>query len=155
MKKMASGGSGCVKSVRFDEATIRRVKSFAAGKGVTDSAAIRELVVKGLAADGLALYSSELGEFLRTTMNGCLASFEEALRRRNDEAEDRLARVTSRSTKGALVAALVSCDLAKGLFEGLADVPVEDVWRAYARQAGELQTGLGIDEVKANARAGR
>lgn len=146
---------GQVKSVRFDEETYRRIKAYAAGSGVTDSAAIRELVVKGLSVDGLGLYSTELGEYLRTTMNGCLAGFEEALRRRNDEAEDRLARVTSRSTKGALVAALVSCDLAKGLFEGLADVSVEDVYRAYARQAGEMQAGRTIDEVKADARAGR
>jgi len=150
-----SNEKGRVKSVRFDEETYRRIKAYAAGSGVTDSAAIRELVVKGLSVDGLGLYSTELGEYLRTTMNGCLAGFEEALRRRNDEAEDRLARVTSRSTKGALVAALVSCDLAKGLFEGLADVSVEDVYRAYARQAGEMQAGRSIDEVKADARAGR
>ena len=63
--------------------------------------------------------------------------------------------MTSRSTKGALVAALVSVDLAKGLFEGLSDVPAEEVWRAYARQAGELQAGRSIEEVKADARAGR
>ncbi|QOY60618.1 hypothetical protein [Thermophilibacter immobilis] len=150
-----SNEKGQIKSIRFDEETYRRIKAYAAGSGVTDSAAIRELVVKGLSVDGLGLYSTELGEYLRTTMNGCLASFEEALRRRNDEAEDRLARVTSRSTKGALVAALVACDLAKGLFEGLADVSVEDVYRAYARQAGELQAGRSIDEVKADARAGR
>jgi len=150
-----SNEKGRVKSVRFDEETYRRIKAYAAGSGVTDSATIRELVVKGLSVDGLGLYSTELGEYLRTTMNGCLAGFEEALRRRNDEAEDRLARVTSRSTKGALVAALVSCDLAKGLFEGLADVSVEDVYRAYARQAGEMQAGRSIDEVKADARAGR
>lgn len=147
--------NGYVKSVRFDGETYRRIKAYAAGEGVTDSAAIRELVVKGLSVDGLNLYSSELGEYLRVTMNGCLASFEESLKRRNDEAEDRLARVTSRSTKGALVAALVSCDLAKGLFEGLKDVPVEDVYRAYAKQAGELQAGRTIDEVKADARAAR
>lgn len=150
-----SNEKGQIKSIRFDEETYRRIKAYAAGSGVTDSAAIRELVVKGLSVDGLGLYSTELGEYLRTTMNGCLASFEEALRRRNDEAEDRLARVTSRSTKGALVAALVACDLAKGLFEGLADVSVEDVYRAYARQAGEMQAGRSIDEVKADARAGR
>ena len=146
---------GRVKSVRFDEGTYRRIRAYAAGSGITDSAAIRELVVRGLSVDGLSLYSSELGEYLRTTMNGCLAGFEEALRRRNDEAEDRLARVTSRSTKGALIAALVSCDLAKGLFEGLAEVPVEEVYRAYARQAGELQAGRPIEEVKADARTRR
>ena len=146
---------GCVKSVRFDEPTCRRIKAYAAGTGVTDSAAIRELVVKGLSVDGLGLYSSELGGYLLGVMSGCLGEFEETLRRRNDEAEDRLARVTSRSTKGALVAALVSVDLAKGLFEGLAGTPVEDVYRAYARQAGEMQAGRTIDEVKADARAGR
>lgn len=144
-----------VKSIRFDRETYHRIKAYAAANDTTDSAAIRELVAKGLSVDGLSLYSTELGGYLRTTMNGCLASFEEALKRHNDEAEDRLARVTSRSTKGALVAALVSCDLAKGLFEGLANVPVEDVYRAYAKQAGELQAGHSIDEVKANARAGR
>ena len=70
---------GRVKSVRFDEETYRRIKAYAAGSGVTDSAAIRGLVVKGLSVDGLGLYSTELGEYLRTTMNGCLAGFEEAL----------------------------------------------------------------------------
>ena len=148
-------GKQHVKSIRFDDETYRRVRAYAAGRGLTDSAAIRELVVRGLSIDGLSLYSTELGEFLRTTMGGCLEQFDQALRRRNDEAEDRLARVTSRSTKGALVAALVSVDLAKGLFEGLSDVPAEEVWRAYARQAGELQAGRSIEEVKADARAGR
>lgn len=148
-------GKQHVKSIRFDDETYRRVRAYAAGRGLTDSAAIRELVVRGLSVDGLSLYSTELGEFLRTTMNGCLERFDQALRRRNDEAEDRLARVTSRSTKGALVAALVSVDLAKGLFEGLTDVPAEEVWRAYARQAGELQAGRSIEEVRADARAGR
>ncbi len=148
-------GKQHVKSIRFDDETYRRVRAYAAGRGLTDSAAIRELVVRGLSVDGLSLYSTELGEFLRTTMGGCLEQFDQALRRRNDEAEDRLARVTSRSTKGALVAALVSVDLAKGLFEGLSDVPAEEVWRAYARQAGELQAGRSIEEVKADARAGR
>lgn len=148
-------GKQHVKSIRFDDETYRRVRAYAAGRGLTDSAAIRELVVRGLSVDGLSLYSTELGEFLRTTMGGCLEQFDQALRRRNDEAEDRLARVTSRSTKGALVAALVSVDLAKGLFEGLSDVPAEEVWRAHARQAGELQAGRSIEEVKADARAGR
>ena len=148
-------GKQHVKSIRFDDETYRRVRAYAAGRGLTDSSAIRELVVRGLSVDGLSLYSTELGEFLRTTMGGCLEQFDQALRRRNDEAEDRLARVTSRSTKGALVAALVSVDLAKGLFEGLSDVPAEEVWRAYARQAGELQAGRSIEEVKADARAGR
>lgn len=148
-------GKQHVKSIRFDDETYRRVRAYAAGRGLTDSAAIRELVVRGLSVDGLSLYSTELGEFLRTTMGGCLEQFDQALRRRNDEAEDRLARVTSRSTKGALVAALVSVDLAKGLFEGLSDVPAEEVWRAYARQAGELQAGRSIEEVRADARAGR
>lgn len=148
-------GKQHVKSIRFDDETYRRVRAYAAGRGLTDSAAIRELVVRGLSVDGLSLYSTELGEFLRTTMGGCLEQFDQALRRRNDEAEDRLARVTSRSTKGALVAALVSVDLAKGLFEGLSDVPAEEVWRAYARQAGELQAGRSIEEVKADARVGR
>lgn len=148
-------GKQHVKSIRFDDETYRRVRAYAAGRGLTDSAAIRELVVRGLSVDGLSLYSTELGEFLRTTMGGCLEQFDQALRRRNDEAEDRLARVTSRSTKGSLVAALVSVDLAKGLFEGLSDVPAEEVWRAYARQAGELQAGRSIEEVKADARAGR
>lgn len=52
-----------VKSIRFDDETYRRIKAYAAGRGVTDSAAIHELVVKGLSVDGLGLYSSELGEF--------------------------------------------------------------------------------------------
>ncbi len=54
-----------VKSIRFDEGTYRCVKAYVASRGASDSAAIRERVAKGLAADGLSSYSTELECFLR------------------------------------------------------------------------------------------
>jgi hypothetical protein len=150
----AGGGTRAhVKSVRLDDATFKRIRAYALAKGMTESAALRELAVRGLSLDGLELYSSEMGTYLRSVMSGCLDSFRDELQRRNDEQEDRIARVVSRSTKGSLVAALEATDMVKAMFKGLTDVPDDQVWATYWRQAGEIQAGRTFDEAKRHAEA--
>jgi phosphoribosylpyrophosphate synthetase len=135
-----------VMSVRLGDDVYRRVRAYATSTGQRESTALRELAAKGLASDGLSFYSTELGDFLRKTMNTCLGTFDEALEQRNAEQEDRIARVVARSAKQASVASLVSVDIAKGIFPGLKDVPVEDVYGEYSRRAGEMAAGASFGE---------
>ena len=61
-----------VMSLRLDQSAYRRLHAYGAAKGISDSAAARELIAGGLAADGLALYSTELGAYLRGVVQMCI-----------------------------------------------------------------------------------
>ena len=137
-----------VMSVRLDEKTYQRVKAYAIASGQKESAALRDLACKGLASDGLELYASELGQYLRSVMNGVLTTFDEALEQRNAEQEDRIARVVARSGKQASVASLICTDLAKGFFPSLKSVPIEKIYAEYSRRAGEMQAGKSFEEAR-------
>lgn len=139
-------------SLRLDEDTYRRLHAYAVSKGVTDSAAARELVASGLAQDGLGLYSTELGAYLRRTVQPLLESLERALDRRNQEMEDRVARCVHRATRGSIVAAIAALEVEKGIFEGLADVPVAELYEAYDEQARMVQAGMSLEEARSRAR---
>ena len=135
-----------VMSVRLDDETYRRISAYAQASGQRESAALRELAAKGLASDGLELYATELGSYLRSVLNGMLSSFSELLERRNSEQEDRIARVVARSAKQASVASLICTDIAKGLFPALKDIPVEEVYARYSERAGMMQAGASFGE---------
>ena len=147
MARQERGGAH-VMSVRLDEKTYQRVKAYAIASNMKESAALRDLACKGLASDGLELYATELGQFLRSVMNGVLTTFDEALEQRNAEQEDRIARVVARSAKQASVASLICTDLAKGLFPNLKEVPIEKVYAEYSRRAGEMQAGKSFEEAR-------
>lgn len=65
MLKASNAKKYKVMSVRLDRQTHRRLRAYAITNDMTESAAARELVAMGLANDGLALYSTELGGCLR------------------------------------------------------------------------------------------
>ena len=136
-----------VMSLRLDDEAYRRLRAYASSRGVADSAAARELLAAGLARDGLELYSTELGAYLRGVMGPLVESFEDSLERRNAEQEDRIARVVHRAARGAVVAAIASCELLKEAYPGLADVParrrVRGIRRAGAHAAGRHDPGGG------------
>ncbi len=105
-----------VMSLRLDQQTYRRLRAYGTSKGLSDSAAARELVAGGLAADGLALYSTELGTYLRSVVQPLLDQIDESLEKRNAEQEDRIARVVHRATRASIVAAIAAVEIEKGHF---------------------------------------
>ena len=90
-----------VMSLRLDARTYRRLHAYGVSKGLTDSAAARELIAGGLAADGLALYSTELGTYLRGVVQPLLEQLDRTLEERNAEQEDRIARVVHRAPRSS------------------------------------------------------
>ena len=137
-----------VMSLRLDAKTYRRLHAYGVSKDLTDSAAARELIAGGLAADGLALYSTELGAYLRHVVQPLLDQLDRTLEERNAEQEDRIARVVHRATRGSIVAAIAAVEIEKGTFEGLSEVCASDIYAAYDRQARLMQAGLSLQEAR-------
>ncbi|RGL09567.1 hypothetical protein DXC81_08215 [Collinsella tanakaei] len=142
-----------VMSLRLDEGAHRRLRAYAASAGLTDSEAARRLIASGLAADGLGLYSTELGAYLRSVVEPLIEGFDQALDRRNAEQEDRIARVVHRAARGSIVAAIAAIEVERGVFEGLGDISASEIYQAYDEQARLMQAGMTLDE--ARERAGR
>lgn len=149
-KKDSAKASTKVMSVRLDAETYRRLKAYAASIEKPESAALRELAVRGLAADGLELYSSEVANFVRTVMEGVVAEMDALLERRNDEHEDRIARVVARSAKQGSVASLACIDIVRGIYPALREISAEEVYRRYSKRAGEMQAGHSFAEALRN-----
>ena len=145
------GRKGKVMSVRLDAETYRRLKAYADSTGQPESTALRELCVRGLATDGLDLYSNEVGEYMRTVMQGVLSEMDALLARRNDEHEDRIARVVARSAKQASVASLACIDIVRGVFPKMREMRSEEVYARYSKRAGEMQAGKSFGEALRNA----
>ena len=137
--------SAKVMSLRLSPDDHRRLHAYGVSKGLTDSAAARELIAGGLASDGLALYSTELGTYLRGVMQPLL---DHTLDKRNAEQEDRIARVVHRATRASIVAAIAAVEIEKGTFEGLDGVSASDIYAAYDKQAGLMQRGMTLSEAR-------
>lgn len=144
-----------VMSLRLDQQTYRRLNAYGTSRGISDSAAARELIAGGLAADGLSLYSTELGTYLRGVVQPLLDQIDESLERRNAEQEDRIARVVHRATRASIVAAIASVEIEKGTFEGLEGVSAADIYAAYDKQAGLMQAGYSLEEARERVRRGK
>lgn len=152
---MAGGEKAKVMSLRLDAKTHRRLHAYGVSKDLTDSAAARELIAGGLAADGLALYSTELGGYLRHVMQPLLDQLDRTLEERNAEQEDRIARVVHRATRASIVAAIASVEIEKGTFEGLDGVSASDIYAAYDKQAGLMQRGMTLSEARESLSNGK
>lgn len=147
--KMAIGKDGSkVMSLRLPDKAYRRLHAYGVSKDLSDSAAARELIAAGLASDGLALYSTELGTYLRGVMQPLLEQLDHMLDERNAEQEDRIARVVHRATRASIVAAIAAVEIEKGTFEGLDGVSASDIYAAYDKQAGLMQRGMTLSEAR-------
>lgn len=137
-----------VMSLRLPDTTYRRLHAYGISKGFGDSAAARELIAAGLASDGISLYSTELGTYLRGVMQPLLEQLDRTLDERNAEQEDRIARVVHRATRASIVAAIASVEIEKGTFDGLDGVSASDIYAAYDKQAGLMQRGMTLSEAR-------
>ena len=144
-----------VMSLRLSAGDYRRLHAYGASKGLSDSAAARELIAGGLAADGLALYSTELGTYLRGVVQPLLDQVDETLEARNAEQEDRIARVVHRATRASIVAAIAAVEIEKGTFAGLDGVSAADIYATYDKQAGLIQAGYTLEEARERVRRGK
>ena len=139
-----------IKTVRLDQATNDKVAAFRSATGLSDAEALRQLIDAGLMHQGAELYSTPLARVIRELMQGQLDLFREELDQRNDELEERVAKICAKGTKASLQASVMMLDTMRGLFPAMAEAPEEQVWRAYQQQAGKLQAGSSFREVKAS-----
>ena len=139
-----------VMSLRLSAGDYRRLHAYGVSKGLSDSAAARELI-----AGGLALYSSELGTYLRGVVQPLLDQVDETLEARNAEQEDRIARVVHRATRASIVAAIAAVEIEKGTFAGLDGVSAADIYATYDKQAGLIQAGYTLEEARERVRRGK
>ena len=137
-----------VMSLRLPDKAYRRLHAYGVSKDLSDSAAARELIATGLASDGLALYSTELGTYLRGVMQPLLEQLDRTLDERNAEQEDRIARVVHRATRASIVAAIAAVEIEKGTFDGLDGVSASDIYAVYDKQAGLMQRGMTLSEAR-------
>lgn len=133
-----------VMSLRLSAGDYRRLHAYGVSKGLSDSA-----------ADGLALYSSELGTYLRGVVQPLLDQIDETLEARNAEQEDRIARVVHRATRASIVAAIAAVEIEKGTFAGLDGVSAADIYATYDKQAGLIQAGYTLEEARERVRRGK
>lgn len=144
-----------VMSLRLDQQAYRRLHAYGVSKGISDSAAARELIAGGLAHDGLGLYSTELGAYLRGVVQPLVEQLDRTLEERNAEQEDRIARVVHRATRASIVAAIAAVEIEKGTFEGLDGVSASEIYARYDKQAGLIQAGYSLEEARERVRRGK
>lgn len=141
-----------VQTVRLTQDQVERIEAFVAMSGMKESDALRHLIDKGLMTEGASLYASPLAQFVSELMCSELELFREELARRNTDIENRLAKVTSKGTKSSIFCAILAVDLLRGLYPATMEMAPEEIWEAYWRQAGELQSGKPYHTIKAEMR---
>ena len=92
-----------VKTIRVDPILADKVGAYCAATGLKEATALRELVEKGLMTEGLSLYASPLGQFVRDVMQGQLDLFRSELEEHNDDLENRLAKITAKGAKNSIL----------------------------------------------------
>lgn len=137
-----------VKTVRIDDDLEDRIKRYTQATGSTEGAAIRTLIERGLMTEGASLYATPLAQFVSELMQAELEAFRIELSSRNDSLEERLAKVCSKGTKASLADAVMLVDCMMGLFPSMREMPAEEIYEAYCKQAGQLQRGVPFAKMK-------
>jgi hypothetical protein len=138
-----------VKTLRLDQPTDEKVTAYCAATGLKEATALRQLIERGLMTEGLSLYATPLGQFVRDVMQGQLDLFRDELEQRNDDLEERIAKITAKGAKYSIYGALLQTDLARGIIPAWKEMSAEAVWKAYSKQAGELQRGKAFKDIRA------
>lgn len=137
-----------VKSVRLDRSLDERVKAYAAAAGVTEAEGIRQLLEKGLACESLSLFATPVGSLIRTCIEAEFSLLRSEISERNDELEDRLARVCSRGTKASLQAAAQINDVSRAIIPAWQAVDPVELFDHYSRIGGEMQRGSSYKDAR-------
>lgn len=141
-----------VRTLRVDPSLDKRISLFARSTGQTEADALRSLLEKGLACESLSVFATPVGQLVRDVVeaefNLLRAEFEE----HEERLEERVARVCSRGTKASLHAAMQINDLSRALVPAWREASAKELWDAYSRAGGELQSGRSYEAVKAGLR---
>lgn len=137
-----------VKTVRMSRDLEERIRRYMEATGATEGAAIRELIERGLMSEGMSLYATPLARFVGDVMQSELEAFRTELSSRNENLEERLAKVCARGTKASLASAVMQVDCMMGLFPSMREMHAEEIYEAYCRQAGQLQRGIPFARMK-------
>lgn len=136
------------KSVRVDQLLAQRIEAYAGSRCVKESEAIRDLIEKGLACEGLSVFATPVGSLIRDVIEAEFSLMREEMDERNERLEDRVARVCSRGTRASLQAAAQLNDAARAVIPQWRDVGAEELWRYYSRMGGELQGGTDYADAR-------
>lgn len=137
-----------VRSLRVDPELDRSIAAYAQAHGVKDSEAVRDLLKKGLACEGLSVFATPVGELIRDAIEAEFNLMREEMDERNDRLEERVARVCSRGTKASLQTACMLNDVSRAIIPAWSETPAEELFAYYSRQGGELQSGRAYGDVK-------
>lgn len=137
-----------IRSLRVDPVLDRRIAAYAQARGVKDSEAVRDLLEKGLACEGLTLFATPVGQLIREVVEAEFALMREEMDERGGRLEDRVARVCSRGTKASLQTAAMLNDVSRAIIPAWKEASAEELWAFYAKQGGELQSGRAYGDVR-------
>ena len=144
-----STSKSVMKGVRLDQEQYDRLAAFTKATGMSESEAMRHLIDQGLMLEGSSLYAAPLAQLVASIMQAELEKFRIELEQRNDNLEERLAKVDAKGTKAALASTVILIDAMQGLFPAMSQMKAEEIWTAYWRQAGKIQSGKSFKQVKA------
>ncbi|MCL2438658.1 MAG: hypothetical protein FWE48_00045 [Coriobacteriia bacterium] len=137
-----------IKSIRLDPLLNKRIESYRVASGLKEADAIRHLLEQGLACESLNVFATPVGSLIRDVMEVEFNLLREEMQSRNDELEERIAKVNSKGTKSSLYSAVMLTDLARAVVPVWKETDPYELWRYYSQMAGELQSGRSYRDVK-------
>jgi len=143
-----SNNKKVVKSIRVDSLLDKRINSYCMASGLKESDAVRHLLEQGLACESLNVFATPVGALIRDVMEAEFNLLREEMQSRNDEIEERLAKVCSRGTKYSLYSATMLTDFARSIVPAWKEADGHELWKHYSSLAGELQSGRSYRDVK-------
>lgn len=135
-------------SVRLDEVLERRVQAFANDRAYTTSEAIRQLLEKGLAAEGIDFYAGPIANLISRSVQSEFALIQRAMEEQSKASEDRIAKVCSRGTKAALANLVQVVDLSRALIGVYRREDPAEMYDYYDEIGGRLQHGESLAEIR-------
>lgn len=135
-------------SVRLDEIMERRIQAYASDRDIKTSEALRRLIEKGLATEGVDLYANPVAELISRTMHAEFAFIQRALDEQGRATEEHVAKVCSRGTKAALANVVQVADLSRALIEAYRNDDPSDIYDYYSCIGGRLQHGESLAKIR-------
>lgn len=135
-------------SVRLDEVLERRVQAYANDRDITPSEAIRRILERGLAVEGIDLYANPLTEAISRTVRSEFALIQRAMEEQSRASEDRIAKVCSHGTKAALANFVQVVDLSRALIDVYRSENPVEMYNYYDEIGGRLQHGESLAEIR-------